>query len=85
VNKMLVGAIVLASLLVGLFFLRFWRSTHDRFFLYFALSFWLEGVNRAIFGIMGALSETLPVFYIIRLIAYGLILWAIVEKNWKRV
>jgi hypothetical protein len=82
---MLVGAIVLASLLVGLFFLRFWRSTHDRFFLYFALSFWLEGVNRAIFGIMGALSETLPVFYIIRLIAYGLILWAIVEKNWKRV
>jgi uncharacterized protein DUF5985 len=85
VNQMLVGAIALASMLAGLFFLRFWKNTRDRFFLYFALSFWLEGINRAIFGIMGALTEALPVFYIIRLVAYGLILWAIIDKNWRRV
>lgn len=39
INLMLTGAIALASLLVGLFFFRFWRQTRDRFFLYFALAF----------------------------------------------
>lgn len=85
-NEMLLGAILLASTLIGLFFIRFWKSTGDRFFLYFALSFWLEGVNRTYFGLTAALStEDTPAYYLIRLTAYGLILWAILEKNWPRL
>lgn len=80
-NDMLVGAIALASILVGLFFLRFWRSTRDRFFLYFACSFWIEGLNRIVSGLTGALREDAPTYYLIRLAAYGLILLAIWEKN----
>jgi hypothetical protein len=83
-KQMLVGAIVLGSFIAGLFFLRFWRSTRDRFFLYFALSFWLEALNRLYFGITGAGNEGMPVFYVVRLVAYALILWAIFEKNWRR-
>lgn len=81
VNEMLVGAIALASMLCGLFFLRFWRTTGDRFFIYFALSFGVEGVNRMISGVTHSLYENSPVFYLIRLVSYGLILVAIWEKN----
>ena len=41
---MLWGAISMASLVAGLFFLRFWKDTGDRFFLFFAVSFLIEGV-----------------------------------------
>lgn len=81
---MMIGAIALASMLAGLFFLRFWRSTGDRFFLYFALSFGIEGFNRLLSGITKTLYEDAPLFYLIRLLAYSLILLAIWEKNRSR-
>lgn len=81
IDSMLIGAIALASLLIGLFFLRFWRNTRDRFFLYFALSFFIEGLNRIYVGLHGGLDDDSPTTYIFRLIAFGLILIAILEKN----
>lgn len=84
VNDMLAGAIALGSLAVGLFFLKYWRNTRDRFFLYFALSFSLEGVSRIHMGLSQAVREDIPVYYIIRIVSYGLILLAIWEKNRPR-
>ncbi|HZW20341.1 DUF5985 family protein [Noviherbaspirillum sp.] len=83
-NAVLAGAIAMASLTVSLFFFRFWRSTGDRFFLYFAMSFMLEGVNRIILCFTDMQSEDTFVYYTIRLAAYALILFAILEKNWYR-
>lgn len=80
-NGVLVGAIAMASSTVSLFFFGFWRSTNDRFFLYFAISFALEAANRLILGLTLMQNEDSPVYYAIRLVAYGLILYAIVEKN----
>lgn len=80
-NEMLAGAIAALSLVAGFVFLRFWRSTHDRFFLFFAASFLIEGLNRIILGITGELNENLPVYYLVRLLAYGLILYAVIDKN----
>lgn len=74
------GAISLASLVVALFFLRFWRTTHDSFFLYFALSFALEAASRAV-SVGLQLSDNNPMFYGVRVIAYGLIIVAIWQKN----
>lgn len=79
-NQMLQGAIAVSSLLAGMFFFRFWRSSKDRFFLYFALSFAIEGLNRIALGLIGS-SEHDPFFYGVRIIAYGLILAAIWQKN----
>lgn len=79
-NAMLMGAIAIASLVAGLFFFRFWRRSRDRFFLYFALSFWIEAGNRVALGLAAA-SELEPVFYSVRVVAYGLILLAIFQKN----
>lgn len=82
-NEILTGAIVMCALVVALFFLRFWRSTRDRFFLYFAIAFSIEGVSRILFGSSAGPVDTLQhhIFYLLRLVAYGLILLAIWEKN----
>jgi len=83
-NQMLSGAIAASSLLAGLFFLRFWRSSGDRFFLYFALSFALEGLNRIALGLLVDPDESNPLFYSVRVVAYGLIVAAIWQKNRRR-
>lgn len=83
-NQMLMGAITVASFIVGLFFFRFWRHTRDLFFLFFALSFWIEAANRAALGLLVGANEDGAVFYSVRLVAYGLILVAIWHKNRSR-
>lgn len=83
-TDLLTGAIAMASLVIALIFLRFWRNTSDRFFLYFALSFFIEGVHRVYSAVHDDGGEDSPLHYLIRLLAYGLILWAILEKNLPR-
>jgi hypothetical protein len=80
-NDILVGAIVMGSLVIALFFLRFWRNTRDRLFLYFALSFGIEAIHRLYSALSKDGGEDSPLHYLVRLVAYGLIIWAILEKN----
>lgn len=75
------GALAASSLVVSLFFLRFWRTTRDRFFLYFSLSFALGAVERIVVSFIVGDGEARPAVYLIRLGAYGLILLAIAGKN----
>jgi hypothetical protein len=65
-------------------FFRFWRTTRDRFFLCFALSFLIEAANRAMFALTGWRQEEAGLYYLIRLGSYLLILWAIFVKNFPR-
>jgi hypothetical protein len=81
VTDMLTGAIAMASTVIALFFLRFWRNTRDRFFMYFALSFGIEGAHRVYSALTYQDAEDSPLHYLVRLLAYGLIIWAILEKN----
>jgi hypothetical protein len=83
-TPLLVGIISCASLTAALLFLRFWRHTHDRFFVFFALSFAIEGLNRIVLYLQVGPNEEAPVYYIVRLVAYGLIVAAIVDKNRRR-
>lgn len=75
------GAIAMASLVIALFFLRFWKSTQDRFFLFFAISFTLEACSRLLLALSAYQNESAPLYYLIRLVGYSLILVAIVDKN----
>jgi hypothetical protein len=79
----LFGAIVLAWIVAGLVFLRFHRRTRDRFFLYFVASFWLEAIDNfcAAVGLRPFGPDTV---YMIRIVAYVLILVAIFDKNLPR-
>lgn len=81
-NLALLGAISMACLMTSLFFVRFWRTTRDRFFLFFAIAFAIESVCRMMLGIIKFSSEQEPFFYLIRLCAYLIILFAIIDKNW---
>jgi hypothetical protein len=84
ITPFLLGATAMASLVAALFFLRFWRETGDRFFLYFAVAFGMEGLNRSVLGLSTVSQETEPFFYLVRLVAFLLILAAIVDKNRKK-
>lgn len=80
-NELLLGGIAVASCVAALFFWRYWRSTGDRFFLFFAWSFLIEAANRVDMGVKHAWNEDAPIHYIVRLVSYGLILVAIWDKN----
>ncbi len=82
-NLMLLGAIAMGLMVAGLFFLRFWRDTRDRFFLFFAIAFFILGANRIAQGLNPLSTEQEPYFYLVRFFAYLLILIAIVDKNRK--
>lgn len=81
INSLLSGAMVLGSLVVGLFFLRFWRRSRDRLFLMFAIAFWVYSANRLALSIMAVESEGRTYLYGIRLLSFLLILIAIIDKN----
>jgi hypothetical protein len=84
VEQLIMGAIAAGSLFAGLFFFRFWFQTRDRFFIWFALSFWIEAGNRIALALLPHANEQEPIFYLFRLLAYGLILLAVWQKNRRR-
>ena len=83
-QQMISGAIAAGWLVAALFFFRFWRHTRDSFFLLFALSFLLEAFNRVALGLYVGAQEDSPAIYALRVVAYGLILLAIWQKNRPR-
>lgn len=82
-NQFLLGANAVAALIVALFFLRFWRNTRDRFFLFFAVAFVVDVVNRVALSLRVFPVETEPFFYVARFLSFSLIIVAIVDKNRK--
>jgi hypothetical protein len=77
----LLGVIVIASLASSLFFLKFWKRTRDSLFLAFGAAFLIEGINRIGFLLVENPNEGSPAIYIVRLLAFLLILAAIIRKN----
>lgn len=80
-SSLLMGAVAMASFVAMLFFLRHWRQTADGFFLLFALSFGLDAVTRVVLGLWRVAEDTEPLIYLARLVTFGLIIVAIVQKN----
>jgi hypothetical protein len=83
-NQFLFGAIFLGFACASLFFLRFWRKSHDPLFLLFALAFALLSVERIVMAFLTPRDEFKPYVFLIRLCAYVMILIAIVNKNRRK-
>lgn len=66
---------------VALFFVRFWVKTHDRLFIHFASAFLLLGVERIVLLLSNQESEYKSYIYFIRLAAFLVIVFAVVQKN----
>jgi membrane-associated PAP2 superfamily phosphatase len=78
------GALTAGYWIAALFFLRFWRQSKDRLFARFSGAFFLLGVQRiALTGAAELLSPSTVMLwpFLVRLIAFALILWAIIQKN----
>lgn len=75
------GAVALGYSVAAVFFFRFWRKTADRLFLSFGLAFVLLTVNQVFAALLEAGDERAPYVYILRVLGFLLILWAIVDKN----
>lgn len=85
-TSMLIGAAAMASFTVALFFLRFWRQTRDSLFLWFAIAFAADSATRLLGGVSPISADREPYIYVPRLLAFALIILAIVQKNrpWQR-
>lgn len=84
-NDVLSGAIIAGYAIVGLFFLRFWRDTRDRLFAIFAFSFWMLALQRVLLTVSGDVGERSAYLYLLRLAAFLLIVFAVLDKNRTRL
>lgn len=75
------GAVTFGFLVAGLFFLRFWKRTHDGLFVAFALAFWLLGLTQALLAFTEIPVEERSWLFLLRLAAFLLILISIWRKN----
>ena len=75
------GVLTMGYLVLGVFFLKFWRRTRDPLFMMFACAFWLMAVNG--FAVSASNGYELDVVwsYLLRLLAFVLIIVAIIRKN----
>ena len=81
ITFVLTGAVAMASFVAMVFFLKFWRRTKDSFFLFFALAFGIDAASRFVLGLAHVSDESEPLYYVPRLVAFTLIIVAIVLKN----
>ncbi|HEX7708771.1 MAG TPA: DUF5985 family protein [Thermoanaerobaculia bacterium] len=75
------GILFLGQAVIGLFFFRFWLTSRDRLFAMFAVAFWLLAIQRLTLALTQTFFEDQAVFYLLRLLAFVVILVAIIDKN----
>ncbi|MEP7049868.1 MAG: DUF5985 family protein [Pseudomonadota bacterium] len=75
------GMLTMACLVIGLFFFKFWRTSRDRFFLFFALAFWVFALNWLALAASHPSDENRYLFYAVRFPTFLLLVIAILDKN----
>ena len=81
VAALIAGALAAGYAVAGLFFAKFWSRTRDRLFAMFAVAFWLLAIQRLAIVLSERWLEDTTPFYVLRLAAFLLILFAIIDKN----
>ena len=66
------------------FFLKFWSRTGDQLFAAFAAAFGLFSLEQFLIALAGLPREEQTWFYILRLLAFLLIIGAVLRKNRRR-
>jgi hypothetical protein len=80
-TALLHGAVAMGCAVVCAFFMRFWRQSSDRLFLYFALAFAILAADFFLMGLIGAAPEWRVSVFTVRLAAFVVILVGILDKN----
>jgi hypothetical protein len=80
-DAFVLGAITLGCGAAGLFFARFFRETADRLFAFLAAAFWLLALHWAVLAFTDPRHEHRPLLYLLRLVAFALVIGGILDKN----
>ena len=75
------GFLAAGFLVAALFFLRFWSRAKDGLFLAFAFAFALLSLQQFLTVFLGLPEEDRTWIYVLRLIAFVTIIFAILRKN----
>ncbi len=78
------GFFTCTALIAALFFLRFWRRSGDGLFLSFSIAFVLMAANSLARLVFHSLNDQEPGVFLLRLAAFGVIIFAIWRKNLAR-
>jgi hypothetical protein len=75
------GALAMGSLTIALFFLRYWRKSRDRLFVFFAIAFAAMSANWIGLAFIDPGAELRHTLYLLRLAAFVIIIVGIIDKN----
>ena len=75
------GALTLSYVIASFYFFHFWRRTADRLFLSFGFAFGLLALNQLAVFALGAGDDLSDYAYVLRVLGFVLILFAIIDKN----
>ena len=78
------GAIIMGYAVAALFFIKFWRRTRDILFLAFAVAFLLMATTPLLTIVMKVPREEQSPFYLLRLLAFLILIVAVVAKSAAR-
>ena len=78
------GFLAAGFLVSALFFLRFWSRAKDGLFLAFAFAFVLLALQQILTAFLGLPEEDRTWIYVLRLIAFSTIIFAILRKNFVK-
>ena len=84
INDFLAGAIAMGFAIAALMFLKFWHRTREGLFLAFFGSFLLLAINHAMLSLTRIPLEERSALYLVRLVAFLLIIGALWHQNRKR-
>lgn len=80
-SQFLSGALVMSGWIAALFFLRFWRVTRDRLFLFFFLAFLMLALNWLGLAWLQPPDEGRHKILLLRLLGFVLIILGVIDKN----
>jgi hypothetical protein len=83
-NLVATGAIIMGYTVAAVFFVKFWRRTGDFLFLAFAAAFLLMATTPLLTTWLDVPREEQSPFYLLRLLAFLIIIVAIVWKSRRR-
>lgn len=75
------GALAMGCAVIALFFVKYWRASKDRIFLFFTAAFTALSLNWVGLAVIEGPPEQQHRIYVMRLLAFVLILVGVIDKN----
>jgi hypothetical protein len=83
-NLFLLGTLTAISAAIAAFFVKFFRESKDRFYIFFSGAFAVLGLDWCAHAVLDPRHQNVSYLFLFRLVAFVLIVAGIVDKNRPR-